>query len=76
LIDGPLTIPDNPDYQQYSYTVTAASSTSLLHYVVSNDPDYTQLDDISVTVVPEPCALALLLGGGIGGVCFLRPRRK
>jgi hypothetical protein len=80
LIDGPLTVPDDPDYQKYSYTVTATSGASLLHFAVSNDPDYTQLDDISVVAapaaVPEPGPLGLLLGGGIGGVWLQRRRRR
>ena len=80
LIDGPFTVPDDPDYQQYSYTVTALSENSVLRFEVSNDPDYTQLDDISVTLAsaaaPEPNALALLTSGSIGGLLLLRSRRK
>jgi hypothetical protein len=80
LIAGPLTVPDNPDFEQYSSTVTATSTTSLLRFVISNDPDYTQLDDISVTAVggaavPEPSLLALLLSSGSGGIWLLRRRR-
>jgi acyl dehydratase len=80
LIDGPFTVPDDPDYQQYTYTVTALSNAAVLRFEISNDPDYTQLDDISVTLAsttaPEPNALALLTSGSIGGFLMLRSRRK
>jgi hypothetical protein len=77
-VDGPFTVPETLDYhvfEAYSYRVTASSSSALLRFVVSNDPDYTQLDDISVTAVPEPGTLALLLAGGCGGI-WLRRRRR
>ena len=79
-IDGPFTVPDDPGYQQYNYTVTALSALSELRFVISNDPDYTQLDDISLTAVtaaaPEPDALGLLLAGAtIGNLIVRRARR-
>jgi hypothetical protein len=75
LISGPFTVPDDPGYQKYSFTVTATSTTSLLHFAVSNDPDFTQLDDISVVAaVPEPGSLALLMG--MTGAGFLMGRRR
>lgn len=82
LVGGPFQVPDDPNYQEYSYQVTASSTNALLRFVVSNDPDYTQLDDISVTAlaapaaVPEPGPLALLLGSGLGGSLLLRSRRS
>lgn len=76
LIDGPFTVPDAPGYQQYSYTVTATSATSLLRFTVSNDPDFTQLDDISVTPVPEPGSISLLVAIGISGAGFLARRKQ
>ena len=76
LIDGPFTVPDNPEYQRYHYTVTALTAQSEIRFVISNDPDYTQLDDISVTVAaPEPGALALFMTGGIGSLLARRSRR-
>lgn len=65
LIAGPVTVPDDPGYEQYSYMVTATSNTALLRFTISNDPDYTQLDDISVVAVPEPGIIALLVGLGL-----------
>lgn len=79
LLAGPFTVPDNGKYEQYSYAVTATSAASLLRFTVSNDPDYTLLDDISVTAVaavPEPGSLALLIGMGLSGAGFLVRRRK
>ncbi len=79
LLAGPFTVPDNVGYEQYSYAVTATSAASLLRFTVSNDPDYTLLDDISVTAVaavPEPGSLALLIGMGLSGAGFLVRRRK
>lgn len=79
-IDGPFTVPDDPGYQQYNYTVTAFSALSELRFVISNDPDYTQLDDISLTALtaaaPEPDALGLLLVGVLGGLLARRSHRK
>ncbi|HZP84072.1 MAG TPA: PEP-CTERM sorting domain-containing protein [Chthonomonadaceae bacterium] len=77
LVAGPFQVPDDPNYQAYSYLVTATAPTTLLHFVVTNEPDYTQLDDISVVAVPEPGTLALLLGGGCGaGIWRRRSRRR
>jgi len=76
LVAGPFQVPDDPDYQRYSYTVTATSTSTLLRFLVTNEPDFTQLDDISVVAVPEPGLLALLLGGGSGSVWLRRYRRR
>lgn len=78
IVDGPLTVPDNPTYQQFRYTVTADSTSTELRFEISNDPDFTQLDDISVIAVsaaaPEPSALAFVLTG-IGIARLVRRRR-
>jgi hypothetical protein len=81
-VDGPFTVSDTPDYQQFSYTVTASSTSSELRFEISNDSDFTDMDDVSVTPLvvgapaPEPGALVLLaLGGGIAGVLRWVPRR-
>ncbi len=79
LIDGPFTVPDDPGYQQYTYLVTATSTATLLRLTVSNDPDYTQIDNISVTKftpVPEPGCISLLTGACLSGAGFLSRRRK
>lgn len=81
LLAGPFTVPDNAGYEQYSYTGVATGPTALLRFTISNDPDYTLLDDISVTplapppLVPEPSSLALLAGLGMVGAGFLRRRK-
>ncbi len=82
LIGGPFEVPDNADYEEYSYKVTATSSSSELLFAITNDFDYTQLDDISViaagsVAVPEPGLSALLLVAGSGvGALWLRRRRR
>lgn len=81
LVDGPLTVPDNPGFEQYSYTITATSTASLLRFVISNTPDYTQLDDVSVTAItnaatPEPGSIALLTSSILSGAGFLVRRQR
>ena len=77
LVTGPITISDGATYTQYSYTVTANAASSKLLFVVSNDADFTQLDDISVvSTVPEPGTLALLMGTSVTGAGFLARRRQ
>jgi hypothetical protein len=76
-----FTVPDNVDYNQFSYTVTAHSTSSDLSFAVSNDPDFTQLDDVSVTRIvatgPEPGALPLLItGASAAGLLVLWSRRR
>jgi hypothetical protein len=64
------------NYTQYSFLVTATSSSSSLVFQYRNDDDFFRLDDISITAVPEPCTLSLLfLGASSAGVGFLRRRK-
>jgi hypothetical protein len=60
-------------YTEYSYTVTAASSSSALDLTLGNGLGYFLLDDVSVTQqaspVPEPSTWTMMLAGIMG--CLL-----
>jgi hypothetical protein len=53
-------------YTEYSSTVQATESSYTLQFAVRNDPGYFRLDDVSVTLVPEPSTLVLFAAGAIG----------
>lgn len=74
-----FSVPDADGFTQYSYTVTATSSISTLAFYLSNNPDYTQLDNISVTPVPEASttvSFGLLLALGLGGVLVAARKKR
>jgi hypothetical protein len=50
-------------YTQYSYNVTASTTSTLLKFGLRNDPSWFYLDDVSVSAVPEPGAFQLTLIG-------------
>jgi hypothetical protein len=70
-----LTLTDANAFQYSHFVFTGLSgsgSETLLNFSVRNDPDYYNLDDVSVTeqsAVPEPASLVLMASGlvGLGG---------
>jgi hypothetical protein len=69
-------------YTDYSFSVQATSSSSLLSFAIANDLGDFLLDDVSVvrqsaTVTPLPAALPLFAGGlGVAGLLARRRTRK
>lgn len=76
-----INVPDNAAYEQFSYLVTATSNSSVLEFMLNNQFDYTQLDDISVTqvtasTVPEPSSIVSLATGLLSSGLMLNVRRR
>ena len=57
------------DYQQYRYVVTATSTTSVVTLGFQNDFSYFDVDNISVSSVPEPNSFICLALGAILLAC-------
>ena len=75
-----LTLPLNSPYREFSATITATSTNSLLAFNYIDQPSYTLVDDVSVTgpivrAVPEPETYALMMFG-LGTIGLISRRRK
>ena len=63
-------------YTEYTFTTTAVDSSALLQFSAYDNPSYFGLDDVSVTVVPEPSAVVLLAVGALGVASAAIRRRR
>jgi MYXO-CTERM domain-containing protein len=61
----------NMSYVQFSGTFTVADTNPVLTLTFVDPPDYVLVDDVSVSAVPAPGALALV---GVAGLAFRRRR--
>lgn len=64
-------------WTEYTFDVTASSSSSVLTFSSMDTPGYLGLDNVSVDPVPtpEPCSL-LLIGFGLAGLMVLNRKLR
>jgi hypothetical protein len=67
--------PSQP-YEYYSYQLTATSATTPISFAGMNVPGYLDLDDVSVTPVPEPSTLVLLAIGVVSLLAYAWRKRR
>jgi hypothetical protein len=60
-------------WTQFSFLVTAHSSTAQVYFGGFDTSDLSYLDDVTLTAVPEPASLAAL---ALGAIALLRRRRR
>lgn len=60
-------------WTQYSFNVTAHSATPEVRIAGFDGIDFSYVDDVSLTAVPEPASMAVL---GTGALALLRRRRS
>ncbi|QMW22732.1 PEPxxWA-CTERM sorting domain-containing protein [Sandaracinobacteroides saxicola] len=66
---------DSFDYQTFTTTLTASTSSTELGFIFYNEPSFFLLDNISLAVVPEPATWAMMiLGFGLVGGTLRRRR--
>jgi hypothetical protein len=63
-------------YSHYEFPFHASGTATLLRLSASNDNAYFELDNVSVTPVPEPVTHVLLLSGGLAVVARRRYKAK
>jgi len=61
-------------YQEFDFVRTASGAATTLAIAGLNAPASIAVDDVSVTVVPEPCGSALACGAALA--CFVLLRRS
>ena len=61
-------------YDEFTTTVTASSTSSVLEFDVNSD-GYGYIDDVSLVPAPEPASVALF-ATGLAGLAGLRRRRR
>ena len=64
-----------PNYSMYTATVTATGTSTDLEFLGRQDPMWMALDDVSVTAVPLPASIWLMLSGLVGVGAMARKRR-
>lgn len=63
-------------YAEYNFDVEATTEISTLQFGIQNDQGYFRLDDVAVTLVPEPSTLALLVASCVGLLGYAWRRRQ
>jgi hypothetical protein len=64
-----------PAYTMYTATVTATGTSTNLEFLGEQPPSWFALDDVSVTAVPLPASVWLMLSGLVGVGAMARKRR-
>jgi hypothetical protein len=67
-----LANPSTSGFQLYSFVASASSASTVLSFQFRDDASFMELDQISVTAVPEPATVAMLALG----IAVLAMRRR